>query len=140
MFGDIGRQAHVDAVVGERQGQPGSPHEGPRPATADPAGGVHLSGVGFDPDVVPARVGERARKITRTAADIEDRSAPVVAGLTGPPQIGHHCRGVGGQCVVKKVRVALLVPELPEQSRRPGQGCPPGEQVGDGHRRLPCQI
>ena len=140
MLGDIGRQAHVDAVVGERQGQPGSPHEGPRPAAADVTGGVHLSGVGFDADVGPARISERPREVTGAAADVQDGAPPVAWRVGDPPQVGDHGLSVGGQCAVKKARVALLVPELPEQTRRPGQGCPPGEQVGDGHRRLPCQI
>ena len=138
MFGHVGGQAHIDAVVGERQRQPGSPDEGAGPA-AHRMGGVHLGRVGFDADVVPAGIGEGAREVAGAAADVDDGAPAMVRGVADLPQIGNHGLGVGGQCAVEATRVALLVPELCEQPGGSGQGGPSGEHVGDGHRRSPCQ-
>ncbi len=134
MLGHVRRQAHVDAAVGERQRHPGGADEGSRPAAANVLGGVHLRRVGFDTDVVPARLVERRGEVARSAADVDHGVSGRPVGVARSPQVGDHRGGVGGQCAVEPVRVALFVAELGEQACRPAQRCAPGEQVGDAHR------
>ena len=133
VLGHIGREAHVDTAVGERQGQPGGPDEAARPATPDLPGGVHFPRVRFDADVAPSRVGERGREIAGAATHVDHRAAVMIR-MKRVPQVGHQGFGIRGQCAVEPRRIGLLEAELTKQSGGPGQRRAPGEQVGDVHR------
>ena len=118
MLGDVGGQADVDAAIGERQCQPGSPDESAGPAPGLMIGCVHLARVGLDTDVMPALSGECRREVSGPAADVEHAASGGVGARPGAPQVGDHGGGVIGQRAVEARGVGLFEAELAEQSSR----------------------